>query len=122
VKNLLAVTLLGLSPFAAIADESPVLFRVTVKEDGRVIASPSFLAKVGEAASIRVDPSLSIEGLAKPADPDGRAWTQIRITYFETPDSRLVQEMQMRHPAAMRTGSFEYTDPANRRYVVRIGK
>jgi hypothetical protein len=122
VKSFLAVVLLGLSPLIAIADEGPVMFRVTVKEGGRVIASPSFLANVGQSATIRLSDSLSIEALPKAAESDGRAWTQIRIKYFETPDSKFVQEMQMRHPVAMRTGSFEYTDPANRRYVVAIGR
>ena len=123
MKNLLAVMLLGLSPIVAIADEGPVLFRVTVKENGNVIASPSFLANVGHAASIRLDSNISIEALPKPAEADGRAWTQVRFTYFESENSRFTQEMQMRHQFPMlRTGSFEYTDPANRRYVVQIGK
>jgi hypothetical protein len=114
--------LLGLSPLIATAGEDPVMFRVTVKEGGRVIASPSFLANVGQPATVRLASGLSLEALPKPAEPDGRAWTQIRITYFETPDSKFVQEMQMRHLDALRTGSFEYTDPAQRRYVVQVGR
>lgn len=122
MKTMIAVMLLGLSPLIAAAGEDPVVFRVTVKEDGRVIASLSFLANVGQPATVRLENGLSIEALPKPVEPDGRAWTQIRITYFETPDSRFVQEMQMRHSHALRTGSFEYTDPARRRYVVEVGR
>lgn len=122
MKTRLAVMLLGLLPLIAAAGEEPVMFRVTVKEGGRVIASPSFLANVGQPATVRLASGLSLEALPKPAEPDGRAWTQIRITYFETPDSKFVQEMQMRHLDALRTGSFEYTDPAQRRYVVQIGR
>ena len=104
------------------ADEASVLFRVSVKQEGRDIASPAFLAKVGEPTKIRMGEGLALEALAKPVGPDGDAWTQVRITYFETPDGTMVQEMTMRHPRGIRTGSFEYTDAAKRRYVVKVGK
>lgn len=122
MKTRLAVILLGLSPLIANAGDDPVMFRVTVKEGGSVIASPSFLANVGQPATVRLASGLTLEALPKPAEPDGRAWTQIRITYFETPDAKFVQEMQMRHLDAQRTGSFEYTDPTQRRYLVEVGR
>lgn len=43
----------------------------------------------------------------------------VRITYFDTGESKFVQEMSMRHRLA-EGGSFEYTDPAKRRYVVVV--
>lgn len=122
MKSMLAAMLLALSPLVATAGEDPVLFRVSVKEDGRVIASPSFFAEVGRPATIRLENGLAIEALPTPFEPDGHGWTQVRITFFETPDTTMVQEMRMRHKYALRTGSFEFTDPTNRRFVVRIGK
>jgi len=119
---MIVVALLALSPLIAAAGEDPVLFRVTMKEDGRVVASPSFLANVGQPATVRLDHQVSIEALPEPFEPDGHGWTQIRITFFETPDTRMVQEMRMRHKYSLRTGSFEYTDPTNRRFVVVVGK
>jgi hypothetical protein len=102
------------------AAEGPVMFYVTVKSDAGV-ESPSFLAKVGQPATIRLSSGIAVEALAKPVEPDGGAWTQVRITYFETPSSRFVQEMSMHNKHGLRTGSFEYTDPANRRYVIKVG-
>jgi hypothetical protein len=112
---------LALVASAAGKDEDAVLIRVSVMQEGRAIASPSFLAKVGEPAVIKMGDGLKLEALAKPKNAIGDAWTQIRITYFETPDGHMVQEMTMRHPQGVRTGSFEYTDAAKRRYVVRVG-
>ena len=117
-----ALLLAALATSAVAAEEGAVMFRVTVKDGDRVIASPSFLANVGRAATIRLGDGLAIEALPKPVEPDGRSWTQIRITYFETEDSKFVQEMQMRHRVSDRSGSFEYTDPAQRRYVVVVGR
>ena len=106
----------------AAASDGSVLFRVSVKQDGRDIASPSFLARVGEPTTVKMGSDLKLEALAKPREANGEAWTQIRITYFETPDASMVQEMTMRHPDGVRAGSFEYTDPAKRRYVVQVGQ
>ena len=115
-----AVLLAAALPVNA-ADEAPVLFRVIVKNHGQVVDSPSFLAKVGEPATVRLSDGISIEALAKPTGSDGRGWTQVRITYLDTPDSKMVQEMSMQHRSGLRTGSFEYTDPTNRRYVIQVG-
>ena len=118
----LVLATMALSVTASGKDEGPVLFRVSVKLDGRDIASPSFLAKVGEPTTIKIGDDLKLEALAKPKQANGDAWTQIRITYFETPDGHMVQEMTMRHPHGVRTGSFEYTDAVKRRYVVQVGR
>ena len=107
-------------PLMVTAAEGPVMFHVTVKSEGGAVESPSFLATVGQPATIRLSSGVSVEALAKPADPDGGAWTQVRITYFETPDSRFVQEMSMHNHFGPRTGSFEYTDPTHRRYVISV--
>ena len=119
--NRLAVAMfLGIAG-VALADEGPVKFHVIVKKDDHVLYSPSFLASVGQPASIRLSDGIAIEALAKPIEADGRAWTQVRITYFETPDSKFVQEMSTHHKMGLRTGTFEYTDPSGRRFVVEIG-
>jgi hypothetical protein len=97
------------------------MFHISVKSDGRVVESPSFLANVGQPATVRLSSGIAVEALAKPMEADGRGWTQVRITYFETPDSRFVQEMSMQHRNGLRTGSFDYTDPMNRRYRIEIG-
>jgi hypothetical protein len=62
-----------------------------------------------------------IEALTKPAEGDGRAWTQVRITWLETPDSKFVQKMSLHHHMGQRSGSFEYSDPSNRRFVIELG-
>jgi hypothetical protein len=121
VKASIAALVLSLASGTAIAGESPVLFQLTVQKDGRVLYSPKVLAAVGETATVRLSDGLSFAVLAKPFDADGRAWSQVRITFFETDDSKMVQEMSMRHKFGFRTGSFEYTDPTNRRFVVRVG-
>jgi hypothetical protein len=103
------------------AAEGPVMFHVTVKSDGRIVESPSFLATVGQPATVRLSSGIAVEALAKPLEADGGAWTQVRITYFETPTSRFVQEMSSYSQYGLRTGSFEYTDPTNRRYLIKVG-
>ena len=122
MKRLIAGIVIAVAPMLAAASGDIVNFRVTVKKDGQTIESPSFLANVGQAATVRLGSGITIEALAKPDEPDGKAWTQIRITYFETDDSKFVQEMQMRHSNGLRTGSFDYTDPTNRRYHVEISE
>ena len=116
----IALTLLMLAPMGVMAGEETAKFRVSVKKDGRVIASPTFRARVGQPASIRIGEELTLEALAKPVESDGRAWTQIRITYSETEDAKLVHEMHLRHGVGSDGGSFEYTDPLNRRYLVQV--
>ena len=118
----LAVFAIALSVPASSKEEDTVLFRVSVKQEGRDLASPSFLAKVGEPTVVKLGDDIKLEALAKPKLANGDTWTQIRITYMETPDGHMVQEMTMRHPHGQRGGSFEYTDPAKRRYVVKVGR
>ena len=115
------VATLAMCGSLAVAAEGPVMFHVMVKSDGDRVESPSFLAAIGQPATIRLSSGVAVEALAKPAESDGGAWTQVRITYFETPTSRFVQEMSMHNKHGLRTGSFEYTDPANRRYVIKVG-
>lgn len=121
MKTLIAAfVLLGSTVVAAAED--PVFFRVTVKQAGQVTDSPSFLADVGKPVTLRLKDGLTIEALTKPAEDDGRSWTQVRITYFDTPDSKFVQEMSMRHEKGQRAGSFEYSDPSNRRFVIQVNQ
>ncbi len=121
MRTSVIAAMLALASTVLFAAEGPVLFHVTVKSEGRIVDSPSFLATVGQPATVRLSSGVAVEALAKPAEPDGRAWTQVRITYFETPSSRFVQEMSMQHQYGLRTGLFEYTDPANRRYLIKVG-
>ena len=112
----------GSSLVAAAPDET-VYFRVTVKKDGQPTDSPSFLAAVGKPVTLRLSDGLTIEALAKPVELDGGTWTQVRITYFETQDSKFVQEMSMHHPKGEpRAGSFEYSDPSNRRFFIQVNQ
>ena len=116
----IAGLLLGASALAA---DNVVQFNVSVKRDGEVVASPSFLATVGHPATLRFGEGrglINIEAWPKPVEPDGRSWTQVRITYLETEDSRFVQEMHMRHEAGDRNGSFEFTDPSKRKFNVEV--
>jgi hypothetical protein len=121
MKALVAAVFLTVASNMAIGAESPVKFHLTVKKDGHVLESPTFLAAVGQPVTLRLKDGLTVEALAKPIEADGQAWTRVRITYFETPDSRFVQEMSMHHPKGQRTGSFEYTDPSKRRFVIDVG-
>ena len=121
MKTLVAAALLTAASTMAIGAESPVKFRVTVKKDGHMLESPTFLATVGQPVTLRLKDGLTVEALAKPVEADGRAWTRVRITYIEAPDSKFVQEMSMHHPKGQRTGSFEYTDPSKRRFVIDVG-
>jgi hypothetical protein len=121
MRTSVVAALMLLAPLVASAAEGPVMFYVTVRGDGGVVESPSFLAAVGQPATVRLSSGVTVEALAKPIEADGGAWTQVRITYFETPTSKFVQEMATLNKFGMRTGSFEYTDPANRRYVIKVG-
>ena len=124
MKRVLSLAAMALAGAAlATPTDDTVLFRVLVKQEGRDIASPAFLAKVGEPTIVRMGEDMKLEALAKAREADGSAWTQIRITQMETAHGHMVQEMTMRHADGVRAGSFEYTDPATkRRYVVRVGK
>jgi hypothetical protein len=55
--------------------------------------------------------AVAVEALAEPMEADERGWTQVRITIFDTPDSKFVQELPMRHLYGLRTGISEYTKP-----------
>lgn len=121
MRTSVVAALMAFASAAAIAAEGPVMFHVTVKSDGRIVESPSFLATVGQPATVRLSSGVAVEALAKPVESDGGAWTQIRITYYETPSSRFVQEMSMYNEFGLRTGSFEYTDPTNLRYLIKVG-
>ena len=122
MRTLIAAIVLTFgTTLAAAGADDPVFFRVIVKKDGRLTDSPSFLATVGQPVTLRLTDGLTVEALAKPVESDGGAWTQVRITYFETPDSKFVQEMSMHHPQGQRDGSFEYSDPSKRRFVIQVG-
>ena len=95
-------------------------FEVDVKKDGRVVDKPSFLASLGQPVTIRFGDGRAFEAATRPAGEAGQYWSQIRITLFETDSSRMVHEMSMLHDAD--GGSFEYTDPAQRRYFVKVRK
>jgi len=121
MRTSIIAALVAFGSAVANAAEGPVMFHVTVKGAGGVVESPSFLAAVGQPATVRLSSGVAVEALAKPVESDGGAWTQVRITYFETPTSRFVQEMSMHNQFGLRTGSFEYTDPSNRRYLIKVG-
>ena len=114
MKTLIVGAVIGLASINAYPAQNNVLFAVTVKKDGVVIDSPKFLATVGQPATVRLPDGLTIEGLTNPPGADGRVWTKVRITYFEASDSKMVQEMSMRHTIAQ-GGSFDFTDPAQHR-------
>ena len=113
--------LLALAATFAVAAEDPLFVRVTVKADGRVVDQPSFLAAVGQPATVSLTSGGSVEALAKPAEADGGSWTQVRITYSETRDGKFVHEMSLHHSPGLRSGSFDYTDPFNRRFTIQVG-
>jgi hypothetical protein len=119
--SIVAALLISASGLVQASDDR-VLFAVTEKTDGVVTASPSFVATVGQAASVRLADGLSIEALTKEPEPDGRSWTQVRITYFEASDSKFVQERSMRHTLA-EGGSIEFTEPTkHKRFIVVVSK
>jgi hypothetical protein len=97
-----------------------LFFEVNVRKDGELIEKPAFLATVGQPVTIRLGSGLTFEAASEAAEKPGNYWSKIRITYFETPESRFVQEMTALHDAD--GGSFEYTDPAQRRYFVKVRK
>lgn len=121
MTKMLAAAFVTMASTAALAAEAPVMFHLTVKKDGHVLESPSFLAAIGKPVTLKLHDGLTVEALAEPAEADGGAWTQVRITYVEAPGSNFVQEMSMHHPRGERAGSFEYTDPSKRRFVIEIG-
>ena len=121
MRTAIAAVLLTLAAPLAVAAENPVLFRVTVKSDGQVIDQPSFLATVGQSAKVSLSSGGAVEARAKPAEADGRSWTQVRIIYSETSDAKFVHEMSLHHSPGQRTGSFDYTDPFNRRFRIEVG-
>jgi hypothetical protein len=122
MKSAIVVALLMSASGLVQASEDRVFFAVTEKTDGVVTASPSFVATVGQQASVRLADGLSIEALTKAPDADGRSWTQVRITYFEGSDSKFVQETSMRHTLA-EGGSIEFTEPSkHKRFVVVVSK
>jgi hypothetical protein len=61
-----------------------------------------------------------VEVLAKPVEPDGRSWTQVRIIYSDTSDGTFVHEMSLHHSPGERAGSFDYTDPFKRRFTIEV--
>jgi len=123
MKSLILAFAFSAVAVSATASDDTVMFNVRVTQNGEQIAAPSFLAKVGEPATIRMGQGLlsfAIEALAKPPESDGLAWTKIRITTFETEDARMVQEMEMRTRPGDRNGSFGYNGPQKRYYYVEM--
>lgn len=115
MKTFAAILLLS-APFLANASPDRVLFQVTEKTDGVVTAKPSLLAEVGQTAALRFADGMYIEVHTDPAATDGRSWTKVRLTSFETPQAKYVQEWNMHHVVG--EGSVEFTDPTNRRHFV----
>ena len=109
----MAAALLLSAPIAAFASPDRVLFQVTEKTDGVVTAKPSLLVEVGQSASLRFADGVFVEVHTDPAAIDGRSWTKVRLTSFETPEAKYVQEWTMHHVVGV-----EFTDPTNRKLFV----
>ena len=105
-----AATLLAAASATIQAAEQRVLFSVTETTDGVVSAHPSFLAAVGQQASVRLPDGSFVEALTSAPEADGRSWTRLRFTYFETSEGKFVQEISMRHTIA-EGGSINFTEP-----------
>ena len=112
--------LVALSPLLVAASPQRVLFSVTEQTDGVVTASPSFLAEVGQTATVKLADGMAVEGTTNAPEADGRSWTKVRITFLETADAKMVQELTMRHRVG--EGSFEFTEPGNHRHFVVVVK
>ena len=115
MKRLAAALLLS-APLIAFASPDRVLFQVTEKTDGVVTAKPAFLAEVGQTATVRLADGVSVEAHTDAAANDGRSWTRVRVTFFDSPDAKYVQEWSMHHKVGQ--GSVEFTDPSNHKHFV----
>jgi len=115
MKKAIATVLLS-APLIAFASPDRVLFQVTEKTDGVVTAKPSLLVEVGQTAGLRFADGMFVEVHTDPAATDGRSWTKVRLTSFETPEARYVQEWTMHHVVG--EGSVEFTDPTSRKHFV----
>ena len=115
MKKSIAVLLLS-APMIAFASPDRVLFQVTEKTDGVVTAKPSLLVEVGQTAALRLADGMFVEVHTDPAATDGRSWTKVRLTSFETPDAKYVQEWNMHHVPGQ--GSVEFTDPTRHKHFV----
>ena len=102
MRTVIATLVMALAPSITVAAERPLMVRVTVKSGGQVIDQPSFLANVGQPATVSLSSGGSVEVLAKPVEPDGRSWTQDRITFSEDSDAKSVEEMSLHHHAVQR--------------------
>jgi hypothetical protein len=112
MKRLVASILLAASMSAGAADG--VWFNVILKEEGKVIASPEKAGAFGTPLQFELPHGLNVEAIAKAPESDGRSWTQVRFTFFETGDAKFVQEMQMRADLKA-TPSFDYAVPGTKR-------
>lgn len=109
----IALVLISIVAIATAGSDDRVMFSVTVKTNGVVTDSSSVVTSVGTPVTVPLSDGMSVEAFARPEESDGQSWTQIRVTYLDTADSKLVHEMAMRL-AHGRAGSFDYVDPSHR--------
>jgi len=114
MKTLLIALVLAIITFslALASNDDRVMFSVTVKTNGEITDSTSVVTSPGIPVTVPLSDGMSIEAFARPAEADGQSWTQVRVTYLDAADSRLVHEMAMRL-AQGRVGSFDYVDPSH---------
>ena len=114
MKVALVAIILAIITFslALASNDDRVMFSVTVKTNGVVTDNSSVVTSVGTPVTVPLSDGMSIEAFARPAEADGQSWTQVRVTYLDAPDSRLVHEMAMRL-AHGRVGTFDYVDPTH---------
>ena len=114
MKTLLIALVLAIITFslALASNDDRVMFSVTVKTNGEITDSTSVVTSPGIPVTVPLSDGMSIEAFARPAEADGQSWTQVRVTYLDGADSRLVHEMAMRL-AQGRVGSFDYVDPSH---------
>ena len=108
----IALILLSIMSLAMAGADDRVMFSVTVRTNGEITDATSVVTSPGIPVTVPLSDGMSIEAFPRPVEGDGQSWTQVRVTYLDGPDSRLVHEMAMRL-AQGRVGSFDYVDPSH---------
>lgn len=95
-------------PGALFADQ--VKYDVVLARDGKVVASPTFLAEFGKPAAIEVGGMMRVEAVTDLPDKEGNSATTVKFQLFENGKLRPPEESWMLVDFT-RPATFEYSVP-----------
>jgi len=117
MKCIVASFGLVLSTFAS-ADQSGVMFKVVLLNDGKVVASPSVVGEFGREVTVELAQTMKVVAVASRPNTEGHSLTAVKLSLFEGGAMQPAKELSMLADLS-KTPSLEYSVPGTAfRFVV----